>query len=141
MIEVKSFQAIARSTCSMLRFLEVLTSSNRIRQFRETSWKIRCRRRWESVRFFRYHFAGFAPRADERQCMSFIVGLLTCFDLRFPELSLSLRRRGAQLLTFPSAFTVKTGESAQSLARSRARLMSRSLVQVRLIGVSRSNHA
>ncbi|GAA5909221.1 hypothetical protein JCM6882_003769 [Rhodosporidiobolus microsporus] len=37
------------------------------------------------------------------------VGLLTCYDLRFPEVSLSLRRRGAQLITYPSAFTVRTG--------------------------------
>lgn len=38
-----------------------------------------------------------------------LVGLLTCYDLRFPEVSLSLRRQGAQILTYPSAFTTKTG--------------------------------
>ena len=37
------------------------------------------------------------------------VGLLTCYDLRFAEVSLSLRRRGAQILTYPSAFTLRTG--------------------------------
>ncbi|GAA5972620.1 hypothetical protein JCM11641_002940 [Rhodosporidiobolus odoratus] len=37
------------------------------------------------------------------------IGLLTCYDLRFPEVSLSLRRRGAQLITYPSAFTTRTG--------------------------------
>lgn len=35
--------------------------------------------------------------------------LLTCYDVRFPEPSLILRRRGAQILTYPSAFTVRTG--------------------------------
>ncbi|OCL15335.1 nitrilase [Glonium stellatum] len=49
------------------------------------------------------------------------VGLMICFDLRFPELSLSLRHRGAQLLTYPSAFTVPTGVAHWStLLRSRA---------------------
>ncbi|KAI9197251.1 nitrilase and fragile histidine triad fusion protein NitFhit [Polychytrium aggregatum] len=37
------------------------------------------------------------------------VGLSVCYDLRFPEQSLLLRRMGAQILTYPSAFTVKTG--------------------------------
>lgn len=49
------------------------------------------------------------------------VGLMICFDLRFPELSLSLCHRGAQLLTYPSAFTVPTGLAHWStLLRSRA---------------------
>ncbi|GAA5912675.1 hypothetical protein JCM5296_006053 [Sporobolomyces johnsonii] len=37
------------------------------------------------------------------------IGSLTCYDLRFPEVSLSLRRQGAELLTYPSAFTIRTG--------------------------------
>lgn len=37
------------------------------------------------------------------------VGLGICYDLRFPELSLALQRDGAQILTYPSAFTVATG--------------------------------
>ena len=37
------------------------------------------------------------------------VGLGICYDLRFPELSLALRRQGAQILTYPAAFTVPTG--------------------------------
>lgn len=37
------------------------------------------------------------------------IGLQICYDLRFPELSIAQRYRGAQLLTFPSAFTIKTG--------------------------------
>ncbi|XP_019899154.2 deaminated glutathione amidase isoform X2 [Esox lucius] len=37
------------------------------------------------------------------------VGLGICYDLRFPELSLALVRQGAEILTYPSAFTVATG--------------------------------
>ncbi|XP_069074380.1 deaminated glutathione amidase [Pleurodeles waltl] len=37
------------------------------------------------------------------------VGLAVCYDLRFPEMSLTLAQEGAELLTFPSAFTVTTG--------------------------------
>ncbi|KAF9350861.1 8-oxoguanine glycosylase ogg1 [Mortierella sp. AD094] len=49
------------------------------------------------------------------------VGLGICYDLRFPELALGLRKQGAEILTFPSAFTVKTGEAHwEVLLRSRA---------------------
>ncbi|XP_039574135.1 deaminated glutathione amidase isoform X3 [Passer montanus] len=37
------------------------------------------------------------------------VGLAVCYDLRFPELAQALRGAGAQILTYPSAFTVPTG--------------------------------
>lgn len=37
------------------------------------------------------------------------VGLAVCYDLRFPEMSLTLVQEGAELLTFPSAFTLTTG--------------------------------
>lgn len=38
------------------------------------------------------------------------LGLMTCYDLRFPWLSDTLRGQGgAEILTYPSAFTVKTG--------------------------------
>lgn len=37
------------------------------------------------------------------------VGLGICYDLRFPELALRLRSKGAEVLSFPSAFTLKTG--------------------------------
>ncbi|XP_076145003.1 deaminated glutathione amidase isoform X1 [Alosa pseudoharengus] len=37
------------------------------------------------------------------------VGLAVCYDLRFPEHSLALLRHGAEILTYPSAFTVATG--------------------------------
>jgi len=43
------------------------------------------------------------------------LGMLTCYDMRFPEPSLALRRRGAELLTYPSAFAVRTGAAHWSL--------------------------
>lgn len=49
------------------------------------------------------------------------VGLGICYDLRFPELSLALQRSGAEILTFPSAFTVATGAAHwEVLLRARA---------------------
>ncbi|XP_061092748.1 deaminated glutathione amidase [Conger conger] len=49
------------------------------------------------------------------------VGLGVCYDLRFPELSLALRRQGAEILTYPSAFTVATGAAHwEVLLRARA---------------------
>lgn len=49
------------------------------------------------------------------------VGLLTCYDLRFPEPSLRLRRHGAHVITYPSAFTVRTGNAHwELLLRARA---------------------
>jgi predicted amidohydrolase len=49
------------------------------------------------------------------------VGMMICFDLRFPEISLSLKRRGAQVLVYPSAFTVPTGKAHwEVLLRARA---------------------
>lgn len=37
------------------------------------------------------------------------VGLSICYDVRFAELALWNRLRGAEILTYPSAFTVDTG--------------------------------
>ncbi|XP_072543476.1 deaminated glutathione amidase [Salminus brasiliensis] len=49
------------------------------------------------------------------------VGLGICYDLRFPELSLALQRQGAEILTYPSAFTVATGTAHwEVLLRARA---------------------
>ncbi|SCV01878.1 LAMI_0G14334g1_1 [Lachancea mirantina] len=49
------------------------------------------------------------------------LGNAICFDIRFPELSLKLRSEGAQILCFPSAFTMKTGEAHwELLGRARA---------------------
>lgn len=43
------------------------------------------------------------------------LGLGICYDLRFPEVGLALRSLGSQILTFPSAWTVKTGPQFQIL--------------------------
>ena len=49
------------------------------------------------------------------------VGLTICYDLRFPELALAQRRRGAEIITVPSAFTVPTGKAHwEILLRARA---------------------
>lgn len=49
------------------------------------------------------------------------VGMMICFDLRFPEISLTLKRQNAQILVYPSAFTVPTGRAHwEPLLRARA---------------------
>ena len=50
------------------------------------------------------------------------VGMMICFDLRFPTLSTRVRDLGAQILTLPSAFTVPTGRAQhwEILLRARA---------------------
>ncbi|BFZ23458.1 hypothetical protein BsWGS_26497 [Bradybaena similaris] len=49
------------------------------------------------------------------------IGLLTCYDVRFPEISLALVQQGAEIITYPSAFTQTTGMSHwESLLRARA---------------------
>lgn len=49
------------------------------------------------------------------------LGSAICYDIRFPELSLKLRSMGAEILCFPSAFTIKTGEAHwELLGRARA---------------------
>ncbi len=48
-------------------------------------------------------------------------GLTICFDLRFPELYLSLARQGAEVITAPAAFTAATGQPHwETLVRARA---------------------
>lgn len=49
------------------------------------------------------------------------VALAICYDVRFPEMSLIQRRCGAEILTYPSAFTVATGVAHwETLLRVRA---------------------
>lgn len=38
------------------------------------------------------------------------IGMMVCYDLRFPELALTLRQQGAHILTAPAAFTHTTGQ-------------------------------
>lgn len=49
------------------------------------------------------------------------LGMMVCYDLRFPELALALRKQGADFLTAPSAFTYTTGQMHwELLLRARA---------------------
>ncbi len=49
------------------------------------------------------------------------IGCAICYDLRFPELFLALRRAGAELILLPSAFTQTTGmDHWEPLLRARA---------------------
>ena len=49
------------------------------------------------------------------------VGLAICYDLRFPELFLALRRAGSELIFLPAAFTRETGKDHwEVLLRARA---------------------
>lgn len=38
------------------------------------------------------------------------IGMMVCYDLRFPELAITLRAQGAEVLSAPSAFTFSTGQ-------------------------------
>jgi len=49
------------------------------------------------------------------------IGLAICYDLRFPEMFVALRRMGAEIILVPSAFTYKTGSAHwEVLLRARA---------------------
>lgn len=49
------------------------------------------------------------------------IGLAICFDIRFAELALALKRQKADIIIYPSAFTVPTGRAHwMSLVRARA---------------------
>jgi predicted amidohydrolase len=49
------------------------------------------------------------------------IGLGICFDMRFSEMGLHYRKAGAQILTYPAAFTVPTGKAHwHTLLRARA---------------------
>jgi nitrilase len=43
------------------------------------------------------------------QAHGLTIGCAICYDLRFAELFLALRRRGAEVIVLPSAFTLQTG--------------------------------
>jgi deaminated glutathione amidase len=49
------------------------------------------------------------------------MGLAICYDVRFPELFLDLRRAGAEVVFLPAAFTLQTGKDHwETLIRARA---------------------
>lgn len=55
------------------------------------------------------------------QAGEFKIGLGICFDLRFSEMALHYTQKGAQILTYASAFTVPTGKAHwHTLLRARA---------------------
>jgi nitrilase len=65
----------------------------------------------------------YAPGAAMVTCQvgAFRLGLAICYDLRFAELFLALRRAGADLIVLPAAFTVQTGRDHwEPLLRARA---------------------
>ncbi len=55
------------------------------------------------------------------ECEGVKFGLGICFDLRYPEVARDYVRKGAQILTYPAAFTVPTGRAHwHTLLRARA---------------------
>lgn len=53
--------------------------------------------------------------------LPFRVGLAICYDIRFGEMATVLRQKGANIITYPLAFTTKTGEAHWlELGRARA---------------------
>lgn len=69
----------------------------------------------------RYVHAGTSIPAVVRSPVG-ALGLAICYDMRFAELSLALREMGAELIAFPSAFSVPTGDAGhwETLLRARA---------------------
>jgi predicted amidohydrolase len=68
------------------------------------------------------------------------LGMAICYDLRFPELALELRRQGAQILTYPSAWTMKTGPHFQTLAKAMAILTQCYVIMPAQKGVHDTSH-
>ncbi|KAI9644482.1 Carbon-nitrogen hydrolase [Ciborinia camelliae] len=86
--------------------------------------------RYDKLHLFDYAAAGLRESDSVEAGKSIVrpvetvvgrVGLLICFDLRFPEPSLALRHLSTEILTYPSAFTVPTGKLHwETLLRARA---------------------
>ena len=56
------------------------------------------------------------------------LGLTICYDLRFPALHRALAKAGAEIITYPAAFTRPTGEAHwETLLRARATAVSTTL--------------
>ena len=88
--------------------------------------------RYRKVHLFDVNIPG-GPVAQESRCYlpgagevsvpvaGVHLGLAVCFDVRFPEFFLALRRRGAEVIVLPSAFTARTGvDHWELLVRARA---------------------
>jgi nitrilase len=64
---------------------------------------------------------GAGDRLVTYECHGVRIGCAICYDLRFPELFLALRRAGAEVILLPSAFTQTTGmDHWEPLLRARA---------------------
>src|SRR5579875_16144 len=64
---------------------------------------------------------GSGDRVVTCQADGMTLGLAICYDVRFPELFLQLRRAGAEVVFLPSAFTLQTGKDHwETLIRARA---------------------
>jgi nitrilase len=64
---------------------------------------------------------GAGDRVVTTEAVGLCLGLTICYDLRFPELFLALRRQGAQVIFVPAAFTAETGRDHwEVLLRARA---------------------
>jgi deaminated glutathione amidase len=71
------------------------------------------------------------------QWKNLTLGFSICFDLRFPEIFRSLKKRGAQIVFLPSAFTVPTGQAHwETLIRARAIENQFFMVAAGLTGIS-----
>lgn len=71
-----------------------------------------------------YHEAKYCEPGTKTVALPYeetIFGFAVCFDLRFPEVFRSLKRKGAQVVFLPSAFTVPTGTAHwEPLTRARS---------------------
>lgn len=66
-------------------------------------------------------YAGGASEMVTYRAGDVTVGCAICYDMRFPEMFLALRRAGAELIFLPSAFTLMTGKDHwEVLLRARA---------------------
>jgi nitrilase len=64
---------------------------------------------------------GAGDQVVTAQAGGMCLGLTICYDLRFPELFLALRRQGAEVIFVPAAFTAETGRDHwEVLLRARA---------------------
>ncbi|OOS07993.1 nitrilase [Moraxella cuniculi DSM 21768] len=110
-------------------------------RFRQTSLMIdpagNIKARYDKIHLFRAMVNDSTGRYDESQtfeagdevvianCMidgvAVNVGMMICFDVRFPALAQQLRQQGADILTVPAAFTQRTGQAHwQLLLQARA---------------------
>jgi deaminated glutathione amidase len=68
-----------------------------------------CRINEKSITESDIYIAG--DKAVVQQCGGLMIGLGVCFDIRYSEFALEYRLKGANALTFSSAFTIPTGKA------------------------------